>query len=85
MPSDEEINELSNLYRTTHREMLELGEAQLGFEDYPEPCNNSAGCFWCQFGQDSENDFFNHLSNMEISISPPSQRIGGIQSGKRKR
>lgn len=81
VPSDEEINELRNLYRTTHREMLELGEGPVRFpEDYPEPCNNSAGCFWCHFGQDSENEFFNHLSNMEISISPPSQRIGEIQS-----
>ena len=81
VPSNEEINELSNLYRTTHREMLELGEGPVRFpEDYPEQCNNSAGCFWCHFGQDSENEFFNHLSNMEISISPPSQRIGEIQS-----
>ena len=58
VPSDEEMDELRNLYRTTHREMLELGEGPVRFpEDYPEPCNNSAGCFWCQFGQDSENEF----------------------------
>ena len=81
VPSIEEMNELRNLYRKTHREMLELGEGPVRFpEDYPEPCRNSAGCFWCQFGQDSENEFFNHLSKMEIRISPPSQRIGEIQS-----
>ena len=81
VPSIEEMNELRNLYRKTHREMLELGEGPVRFpEDYPEPCRNSAGCFWCQFGQDSENEFFNSLSNMEIRISPPSQRIGEIQS-----
>ena len=81
VPSIEEMNELRNLYRKTHREMLELGEGPVRFpEDYPEPCRNSAGCFWCQFGQDSEIEFFNHLSKMEIRISPPSQRIGEIQS-----
>ena len=84
VPSDLEMKELGKKYKKIHREMLDLGEGPVKFpEDYPEPCNKSAGCFWCSFGEkDSaqESDFLTNLEQIEVKISPPSQKIGEIQS-----
>ena len=80
--SSEEMDELGNMYSEIHRTMLDLGEGPVKFPDnYPEPCKNSAGCFWCTFGdKESENDFLISLEKLNVSISPPSQKIGDIQS-----
>ena len=80
--SSEEMDELGNMYIEIHRTMLDLGEGPVKFPDnYPEPCKNSAGCFWCTFGdKESENDFLISLEKLNVSISPPSQKIGDIQS-----
>jgi hypothetical protein len=64
--------------------MLDLGEGPVKFpDDYPVACTKSAGCFWCSFGQndpEQESDYLKQLENTEIVISPPSQKIGEIQS-----
>ena len=82
--SDDELIDLGEMYKKTHREMLDLGEGPVKFPDnYPAPCTKSAGCFWCLFGQkdpDQESDYLNQIENTEIIISPPSQKIGEIQS-----
>ena len=82
--SDDELIVLGEMYKKTHREMLDLGEGPVKFpDDYPAPCTKSAGCFWCSFGQndpEQESDYLNQLENTEIIISPPSQKIGDIQS-----
>ncbi len=82
VPSNDETNELGNTYHDIHRTMLELGEGPVKFPDeYPEPCKNSAGCFWCTFGEKhSANEIQSSLENLNITISPPSQKIGEIQS-----
>ena len=46
-------------------------------------CKKSAGCFWCSFGKknpEQESDFLTSLEQIEVKISPPSQKIGEIQS-----
>ena len=82
--SDDELIVLGDMYKKTHREMLDLGEGPVKFpDDYPVACTKSAGCFWCLFGQndlEQESDYLKQLENTEIVISPPSQKIGEIQS-----
>ena len=82
--SDDELIVLGEMYKKTHREMLDLGEGPVKFpDDYPAPCTKSAGCFWCSFGQndpEQESNYLKQLENTEIVISPPSQKIGDIQS-----
>lgn len=82
--SDDELIVLGEMYKKTHREMLDLGEGPVKFpDDYPAPCTKSAGCFWCSFGQndpEQESEYLKQLENTEIIISPPSQKIGEIQS-----
>ena len=82
--SDDELIVLGEMYKKTHREMLDLGEGPVKFpDDYPAPCTKSAGCFWCSFGQndpEQESEYLKQLENTEIVISPPSQKIGDIQS-----
>ena len=82
--SDDELIVLGEMYKKTHREMLDLGEGPVKFpDDYPAPCTKSAGCFWCSFGQndpEQESEYLKQLENTEIVISPPSQKIGEIQS-----
>ena len=84
VPSDLEMTNLGQMYKKIHREMLDLGEGQVKFpNDYPEPCRKSAGCFWCSFGEkdpEQESNFLNNLEQLEVKISPPSQKIGEIQS-----
>ena len=84
VPSDLEMTNLGQKYKKIHREMLVLGEGPVKFpDDYPEPCRKSAGCFWCSFGeqdQEQESNFLNNLEQLEVKISPPSQKIGEIQS-----
>ncbi|MFL2881678.1 MAG: PD-(D/E)XK nuclease family protein [Candidatus Poseidoniaceae archaeon] len=84
VPSDLEMTKLGQKYKKIHREMLDLGEGPVNFpDDYPEPCKKSAGCFWCSFGEkdsEQESDFLTNLEQIEVKISPPSQKIGEIQS-----
>ena len=84
VPSDLEMTKLGKKYKNIHREMLDLGEGPVKFPDhYPEPCKKSAGCFWCSFGQkdlEREYDFLTNLEKIDVKISPPSQKIGDIQS-----
>ena len=84
VPNEVEINELGVKYKKIHREMLDLGEGPVKFpDDYPEPCKKSAGCFWCSFGEDEleqESDYLISLEKTDVKISPPSQKIGEIQS-----
>jgi len=84
VPSDLEITKLGKKYKKIHREMLDLGEGPVKFPDnYPETCKKSAGCFWCSFGENDpkqESDFLTNLEQIEVKISPPSQKIGEIQS-----
>ncbi len=84
VPSDLEMTKLGKKYKKIHREMLDLGEGPVKFpDDYPEPCKKSAGCFWCSFGKktpEQESDFLTSLEQIEVKISPPSQKIGEIQS-----
>ena len=84
VPNEAEISELGVKYKKIHREMLDLGEGPVKFpDDYPEPCKKSAGCFWCSFGEDEleqESDYLISLEKTDVKISPPSQKIGEIQS-----
>tara|TARA_B100001996_G_scaffold66358_1_gene48109 strand:- start:42 stop:1772 length:1731 start_codon:yes stop_codon:yes gene_type:complete len=84
VPIDLEITKLGKKYKKIHREMLDLGEGPVKFPDnYPETCKKSAGCFWCSFGENDpkqESDFLTNLEQIEVKISPPSQKIGEIQS-----
>ena len=84
VPNEAEISELGLKYKKIHREMLDLGEGPVKFpDDYPEPCKKSAGCFWCSFGEDEleqESDYLISLEKTDVKISPPSQKIGEIQS-----
>ena len=84
VPNEAEISELGVNYKKIHREMLDLGEGPVKFpDDYPEPCKKSAGCFWCSFGEDEleqESDYLISLEKTDVKISPPSQKIGEIQS-----
>ena len=84
VPSDLEMTKLGKKYKKIHREMLDLGEGPVKFPDnYPETCKKSAGCFWCSFGENDpkqESDFLTNLEQIEVKISPPSQKIGEIQS-----
>ena len=84
VPSVDEFQDHGAKYRNIHREMLDLGEGPVKFPDsYPSPCTQSAGCFWCSFGNkdyDYESDYLSELENTEIAITSPSQNIGDIQS-----
>ena len=84
VPTDLEMTKLGKKYKKIHREMLDLGEGPVKFPDnYPETCKKSAGCFWCSFGENDpkqESDFLTNLEQIEVKISPPSQKIGEIQS-----
>ena len=78
------MDDLGIQYQKIHREMQQLGEGPVMLPDnYPNPCQNSAGCYWCGFGDDSTPDnteLFDRLRSTNIKISPPSQKIGEIQS-----
>ena len=82
VPAEKEMDKLGDMYLQTHRLMLDLGEGPAKLPDeYPEPCNDSAGCFWCKFGdEDSGIEFLNSLEEVTVNLSPPSQKIGEIQS-----
>ena len=84
VPKGKEMDELGIQYQKIHREMQQLGEGPVMLPDnYPNPCQNSAGCYWCGFGDDSildNTELFDRLRSTKIEISPPSQKIGEIQS-----
>ena len=84
VPKGKEMDDLGIQYQKIHREMQQLGEGPVMLPDnYPNPCQNSAGCYWCGFGDDSTPDnteLFDRLRSTNIKISPPSQKIGEIQS-----
>jgi len=84
VPKGKEMDDLGIQYQKIHREMQQLGEGPVMLPDnYPNPCQNSAGCYWCGFGDDSTTDnteLFDRLRSTKIEISPPSQKIGEIQS-----
>ena len=84
VPEGKEMDDLGIQYQKIHREMQQLGEGPVMLPDnYPNPCQNSAGCYWCGFGDDSTPDnteLFDRLRSTNIKISPPSQKIGEIQS-----
>ncbi len=78
---------LTNMFKNIHLEMQELGEGPVDLSlEYPEKCENSAGCYWCYFGKEYnllnqlDQEFFENIESKEISLSPPSQKIGSIQS-----
>ena len=66
VPSEKEMDKLGDMYLQTHRLMLDLGEGPAKLPDeYPEPCNDSAGCFWCKFGdEESGIEFLNSLEKL---------------------
>ena len=65
VPSNLEMTNLGQKYKKIHREMLNLGEGPVKFpNDYPEPCRNSAGCFWCSFGEQDQEQESNFLNNL---------------------
>ena len=84
VPDSAEMTELAEKYKKIHQEILNLGEGPVKFpSNYPKPCTKSAGCFWCTYGEQNmvqESDYLVGLDDLEISISPPSQKIGDIQS-----
>ena len=84
VPNQDELADLGTMYRNIHREMLELGEGPVKIPDnYPAPCTQSAGCFWCSFGNedfDYDSDHLKTLETTDVTITPPSQKIGEIQS-----
>ena len=84
VPKGKEMDDLGIQYQKIHREMQQLGEGPVMLPDnYPNPCQNSAGCYWCGFGDDSildNTELFDRLRSTKIEISPPSQKIGEIQS-----
>ena len=84
VPEGKEMDDLGIQYQKIHREMQQLGEGPVMLPDnYPNPCQNSAGCYWCGFGDDStphNTELFDRLRSTNIKISPPSQKIGEIQS-----
>tara|TARA_B100001250_G_scaffold299639_1_gene261243 strand:- start:1310 stop:3043 length:1734 start_codon:yes stop_codon:yes gene_type:complete len=83
----DDIEKSTLYYKKIHKDMQEMGEGPVKFPgNYPESCKDAAGCFWCHIGVDNkeleedDKQFFESITKSNFSLSPPSQKIGTIQS-----